>query len=100
MNQATEDVAEGIIEEDYALFYEIWQEFDPSGTMYMSYGYLSEMLDVLEPPFQVLLFDIRQMYFKAHILSKMIYAKKDKPPKEQKGYQYQTAFTLYLSVCD
>ena len=75
INQATEDVAEGIIEEDYALFYEIWQEFDPSGTMYMSYGYLSEMLDVLEPPFQVLLFDIRQMYFKAHILSKIIYAK-------------------------
>merc|ERR1719507_1391211 len=54
-SQATEDVAEGIIEEDYALFYEIWQEFDPSGTMYMSYGYLSEMLDVLEPPFQIAL---------------------------------------------
>ena len=65
--QATEDVAEGIIEEDYALFYEIWQEFDPSGTMYMSYGYLSEMLDVLEPPFQVQLFDIRHINFLKHI---------------------------------
>ena len=52
------------------MFYEIWQEFDPSGTMYMSYGHLSEMLDVLEPPFQVQLFDIRHMHFSRHNICK------------------------------
>ena len=51
--QATDDVAEGIIEEDYALFYEIWQEFDPEATMYISYDHVPELLDVLEPPLQV-----------------------------------------------
>ena len=51
--QATDDVAEGIIEEDYALFYEIWQEFDPEATTYISYDNVAELLDVLEPPLQV-----------------------------------------------
>ena len=46
-------MAEGIIEEDYALFYEIWQEFDPEATMYISYDHVPELLDVLEPPLQV-----------------------------------------------
>lgn len=52
--QATDDVAEGIIEEDYALFYEIWQEFDPEATTYISYDNVAELLDVLEPPLQVI----------------------------------------------
>ena len=51
--QATEDVAEGITDEDYDLFYEVWQEFDPAGTQYMEYKHLSEFLDVLEPPLQI-----------------------------------------------
>lgn len=53
MYQASEDVADGIIEEDYALFYEIWQEFDPEGTMYMSFENVPELLDCLEQPLQV-----------------------------------------------
>lgn len=48
--QANEDVLEGITDEDYDLFYEIWQEFDPKGTQYISYSQLEEFLDVLEPP--------------------------------------------------
>ena len=51
--QATEDVQEGITDEDYDLFYEIWQEFDPDGTQYMAYKSLTEFLDVLEPPLQI-----------------------------------------------
>ena len=51
--QATEDVQEGITDEDYDLFYEIWQEFDPDGTQYMSYKNLLEFVDVLEPPLQI-----------------------------------------------
>merc|ERR1719350_1500143 len=30
-SQASEDVSDGITDEDYDLFYEIWQEFDPDG---------------------------------------------------------------------
>ncbi len=52
-SQATEDVQEGITDEDYDLFYEIWQEFDPDGTQYMPYKSLSEFLDVLEQPLQI-----------------------------------------------
>ena len=52
-SQATEDVQEGITDEDYDLFYEIWQEFDPDGTQYMNYKHLSEFLDVLETPLQI-----------------------------------------------
>ena len=52
-SQATEDVQEGITDEDYDLFYEIWQEFDPDGTQYMAYKSLAEFVDVLEPPLQI-----------------------------------------------
>merc|ERR1719458_71351 len=52
-SQATEDVQEGITDEDYDLFYEIWQEFDPDGTQYIDYKALSEFLDVLEQPLQI-----------------------------------------------
>ena len=45
----------GITDEDYDLFYEIWQEFDPDGTQYIDYKALSEFLDVLEAPLQVVL---------------------------------------------
>ena len=43
----------GITDEDYDLFYEIWQEFDPDGTQYIDYKAFSEYLDVLEAPLQV-----------------------------------------------
>ena len=51
--QAVLDVAEGITDEDYDLFYEVWQEFDPKGTQYMSFENLSEFLDCLEQPLSV-----------------------------------------------
>ena len=46
-------MAEGITDEDYDLFYEVWQEFDPKGTQYMSFENLSEFLDCLEQPLSV-----------------------------------------------
>lgn len=51
--QAQVDVQEGITDEDYDLFYEIWQEFDPKGTQYIKLENLSEFMDVLEPPLQI-----------------------------------------------
>ncbi|XP_026837318.1 sodium channel protein para isoform X28 [Drosophila erecta] len=52
-SQATEDVQEGLTDDDYDMYYEIWQQFDPEGTQYIRYDQLSEFLDVLEPPLQI-----------------------------------------------
>ena len=51
--QAKDDVAAGVTDEDYDLFYEIWSEFDPGGTQYIDYKSISEFIDVLEPPLQI-----------------------------------------------
>ncbi|XP_046815820.1 sodium channel protein para isoform X3 [Vespa crabro] len=52
-SQATEDVQEGLTDDDYDMYYEIWQQFDPKGTQYIRYDQLSDFLDVLEPPLQI-----------------------------------------------
>lgn len=52
-SQATEDVQEGLTDDDYDMYYEIWQQFDPDGSQYIRYDQLSEFLDVLEPPLQI-----------------------------------------------
>uniref|UniRef100_A0A8D8MA85 Sodium channel protein n=1 Tax=Cacopsylla melanoneura TaxID=428564 RepID=A0A8D8MA85_9HEMI len=52
-SQATEDVQEGLTDDDYDMYYEIWQQFDPEGTQYIRYDQLSTFLDVLEPPLQI-----------------------------------------------
>lgn len=52
-SQATEDVQEGLTDDDYDMYYEIWQQFDPEGTQYIRHDQLSEFLDVLEPPLQI-----------------------------------------------
>ncbi|CAH0724968.1 unnamed protein product, partial [Brenthis ino] len=52
-SQATEDVQEGLTDDDYDMYYEIWQRFDPEGTQYIRYDQLSDFLDVLEPPLQI-----------------------------------------------
>ncbi|KAG5888651.1 hypothetical protein JTB14_021276 [Gonioctena quinquepunctata] len=52
-SQATEDVQEGLTDDDYDMYYEIWQQFDPDGTQYIHYDQLSDFLDVLEPPLQI-----------------------------------------------
>nr|AMD09816.1 sodium channel alpha subunit [Acartia hudsonica] len=52
-SQATEDVTEGLTGDDYDMYYEIWQQFDPEGSQYIRYSQLSDFLDVLEPPLQI-----------------------------------------------
>ena len=52
-SQATEDVQEGLTDDDYDMYYEIWQQFDPEGTQYIRYDQLPDFLDVLEPPLQI-----------------------------------------------
>ena len=52
-SQAMEDACEGITDEDYDIFYEIWSEFDPDGTRYIDYGSLPEFVDMLDPPLRI-----------------------------------------------
>jgi voltage-gated sodium channel type II alpha len=44
---------EGLTDDDYDMYYEIWQQFDPNGTQYIKYAQLSDFLDVLEAPLQI-----------------------------------------------
>ncbi|KAK3879505.1 hypothetical protein Pcinc_015916, partial [Petrolisthes cinctipes] len=52
-SQATEDVEEGLTDDDYDMYYEIWQQFDPKGTQFIQFSQLSDFLDVLEAPLQI-----------------------------------------------
>nr|XP_042895936.1 sodium channel protein para [Parasteatoda tepidariorum] len=52
-SQATEDVQEGLTDDDYDMYYEIWQNFDPDGTQFIRYSALSTFLDSLEEPLQI-----------------------------------------------
>ncbi|GIX70916.1 sodium channel protein para [Caerostris extrusa] len=52
-SQATEDVQEGLTDDDYDMYYEIWQNFDPDGTQFIKYSALSTFLDTLEEPLQI-----------------------------------------------
>ncbi|XP_050525622.1 sodium channel protein para-like isoform X1 [Daktulosphaira vitifoliae] len=52
-SQATEDVQEGLTDDDYDMYYEIWQHFDPDGTRYIRYDQLTDFLDILEPPLKI-----------------------------------------------
>ena len=52
-SQATEDVQEGLTDDDYDMYYEIWQEYDPKGKQYLNYEDLPDFLDKLEPPLQI-----------------------------------------------
>jgi voltage-gated sodium channel type II alpha len=46
-------VQDGLTDDDYDMYYEIWQNFDPDGTQYIKYDQLSDFLDVLESPLQI-----------------------------------------------
>lgn len=52
-SQATEDVQEGLTDDDYEMYYEIWQKFDPDGTQYLPYSKLSDFVDTLEDPLRI-----------------------------------------------
>ncbi|UYV77086.1 para [Cordylochernes scorpioides] len=52
-SQATEDVQEGLTADDYDMYYEIWQKFDPKGTQFIALTLLPDFLDALEEPLQI-----------------------------------------------
>ncbi|XP_013785136.1 sodium channel protein para-like, partial [Limulus polyphemus] len=49
-SQAQEEVEEGLTDDDYDMYYEIWQKFDPEGSQYIPYEKLSDFMDTLEFP--------------------------------------------------
>ncbi|CAF1300247.1 unnamed protein product, partial [Adineta steineri] len=52
-SQAQEDVEQGLTDDDYDMYYEKWQVFDPSGSQFIRYDQLSDFVDGLEAPLRV-----------------------------------------------
>ncbi|XP_075384991.1 sodium channel protein type 1 subunit alpha isoform X5 [Tenrec ecaudatus] len=47
---ATEESAEPLSEDDFEMFYEVWEKFDPDATQFMEFEKLSQFAAALEPP--------------------------------------------------
>lgn len=50
---ATEESAEPLSEDDFEMFYEVWERFDPNATQFVEYDKLSDFADVLDPPLRI-----------------------------------------------
>ncbi|KAM6892867.1 sodium channel protein type 2 subunit alpha-like [Lycodopsis pacificus] len=50
---ATEESAEPLSEDDFEMFYEVWERFDPDATQFMEYSKLSDFADALDPPLRI-----------------------------------------------
>ncbi|XP_076004908.1 sodium channel protein type 2 subunit alpha-like isoform X2 [Genypterus blacodes] len=50
---ATEESAEPLSEDDFEMFYEVWERFDPDATQFMEYKKLSDFADALDPPLRI-----------------------------------------------
>ncbi|NWR53182.1 SCN5A protein, partial [Regulus satrapa] len=52
-NAATEQSAEPLGEDDFDIFYEIWEKFDPEATQFITFSALSDFADALPKPLRV-----------------------------------------------
>ncbi|XP_029612528.1 sodium channel protein type 2 subunit alpha isoform X1 [Salmo trutta] len=50
---ATEESAEPLSEDDFEMFYEVWERFDPDATQFVEYDKLSDFADALDPPLRM-----------------------------------------------
>ncbi|XP_045560454.1 sodium channel, voltage-gated, type I-like, alpha isoform X1 [Salmo salar] len=50
---ATEESAEPLSEDDFEMFYEVWEKFDARATQFMEYEKLSDFADALDPPLRI-----------------------------------------------
>ncbi|NXQ24946.1 SCN2A protein, partial [Alaudala cheleensis] len=50
---ATEESAEPLGEDDFEMFYEVWEKFDPDATQFIEYSKLSDFAASLEPPLNI-----------------------------------------------
>uniref|UniRef100_A0A8D0G6F2 Sodium channel protein n=1 Tax=Sphenodon punctatus TaxID=8508 RepID=A0A8D0G6F2_SPHPU len=47
---ATEESAEPLSEDDFEMFYEVWEKFDPDATQFIEYKKLSDFATSMDPP--------------------------------------------------
>ncbi|XP_010017639.1 PREDICTED: sodium channel protein type 5 subunit alpha-like, partial [Nestor notabilis] len=52
-NAATEESTEPLGEDDFDIFYEIWEKFDPEATQFITFSELSDFADALSEPLRV-----------------------------------------------
>ncbi|XP_053115867.1 sodium channel protein type 5 subunit alpha-like isoform X3 [Hemicordylus capensis] len=50
---ATEESTEPLSEDDFDMFYEIWEKFDPEATQFIEYAALSNFADALSEPLRI-----------------------------------------------
>ncbi|XP_063067578.1 sodium channel, voltage-gated, type I like, alpha b [Engraulis encrasicolus] len=50
---ATEESAEPLSEDDFEMFYEVWERFDPDATQFVEYEKLPDFADALDPPLRI-----------------------------------------------
>uniref|UniRef100_A0A8C2YGB3 Sodium channel protein n=1 Tax=Coturnix japonica TaxID=93934 RepID=A0A8C2YGB3_COTJA len=50
---ATEESAEPLSEDDFEMFYEVWEKFDPDATQFIEYSKLSDFAAALDPPLNI-----------------------------------------------
>uniref|UniRef100_A0A8C2U953 Sodium channel protein n=1 Tax=Coturnix japonica TaxID=93934 RepID=A0A8C2U953_COTJA len=75
---ATEESAEPLSEDDFEMFYEVWEKFDPDATQFIEYSKLSDFADALEHP-------LRVPKFVASNPSKVSYDRRPLPTKMENG---------------
>ncbi|XP_036610660.1 sodium channel protein type 4 subunit alpha [Trichosurus vulpecula] len=52
-NVATEESSEPLGEDDFEMFYETWEKFDPDATQFIAYSRLSDFVDTLQEPLKI-----------------------------------------------
>ncbi|KAI4532140.1 hypothetical protein MG293_017405 [Ovis ammon polii] len=52
-NVATEESEDPLGEDDFEMFYEVWEKFDPEATQFINYSALSDFADALPEPLRV-----------------------------------------------
>ncbi|NXW09983.1 SCN2A protein, partial [Fregetta grallaria] len=50
---ATEESAEPLSEDDFEMFYEVWEKYDPGATQFIEYSKLSDFAASLDPPLNI-----------------------------------------------
>ncbi|XP_048470348.1 sodium channel protein type 4 subunit alpha-like [Rhincodon typus] len=52
-NVATEESAEPLCEDDFEMFYEVWEKFDVEATQFIEYARMSDFVDTLQEPLRI-----------------------------------------------
>jgi len=52
-SQATEDVQQGLTQDDFDMYYEVWERYDEKATNYIPLEKIGEFVDALEEPLRI-----------------------------------------------